>query len=66
MSKNHTYTYDGPVMIFDRCVMQVWRTTTWAPSEKKARANLAYRYKRDNNLAKTAKVELPGKIKMVD
>lgn len=58
----YEYTYDGPVMVFDRCVCNRWIATTKAPSESKARANLAFRYKNDNGLARNAKVYLPGKL----
>lgn len=62
MSVNKQYEYKGPVMKFDICVEQWWETTTWAPSEKKARSNIVFRYKRDNGLEKTAKITLPGKL----
>lgn len=60
--ENHTYTYNGPVTVFGVCVLRDWKTTTWAPSEKKALANLAYRYKKQQGLVASAKVELPGKL----
>ena len=62
MSANKEYLYCGPVMESDICVDRCWKTSTWAPSEKKARNNLIYRYKRDNNKARCAKIDLPGKI----
>jgi hypothetical protein len=37
-----------------------------ATSEKKAKSNLAYRYKLDNNLIPSAKIILPGKIKLAE
>lgn len=62
----HEYTYDGPVMVFERCVYDRWIATTKAPSESKARANLAYRYKSQYGLARNAKVYLPGKLSRAD
>lgn len=59
------YEYKGPVMEFDNCVDRNWSATTWAASEQKARSNLAYRYKMDNNRAKNCKITLPGKLKLV-
>lgn len=56
------YSYDGPVMEFDRCIANNWRSTTYAVSEKKARSNLVYQFKRDNGKAPTARISLPGKI----
>ena len=62
----HKYSYDGPVLEFDRLVTDHWKGETMAPSEKKARSNLAYQYKKKNNRIASVKVKLPGKIKMVD
>lgn len=58
----YDYTYDGPVMLFDRCVNNRWIATTKAPSESKARSNLAFQYKKRYGLAPNAKVYLPGKL----
>lgn len=65
MPNNHRYTYiyDGPVMEFDTCIDQCWHAVTYAPTEKKALSNLAYRYKKENGRAANAKITLPGKIK---
>ena len=62
MIKHHTYSYKGPVMAFGVCVLRDWQTTTWAPTEKRALANLAYRYKKQHGLVASAKIELPGKL----
>lgn len=59
------YCYDGPVMEFDRLVASNWKGETIAPSEQKARSNLAYQYKKSNNRIAGTKVTLPGKIMMV-
>lgn len=40
------YDYEGPVMEFDRCISNNWKGTTFAPTEKKAKSNLAYQYKK--------------------
>lgn len=56
------YTYDGPVMIFGVCVENRWQASTYAVSEKKARSNLTYRFKKEHQKLPSAKVELPGKI----
>lgn len=61
-----TYHYQGPVMMFDNCVMSSWSAETWATSAAKAKSNLIYRYKQDNNLAPNAKITLPGKITEVE
>ena len=60
------YQYDGPVLEFDRLVADHWKGETMASSEKKARSNLTYQYKKKNNRIASVKVKLPGEIKMVD
>lgn len=62
----HKYTYEGPVMIFGICVMNNWKGETMAISEKKARNNLLYQFKKQNNRVAASNATLPGKIKMVE
>lgn len=59
---SYTYTYDGPVMVFDKCVYNRWIATTKASTDSKARSNLAFQYKNRYGLAPNAKVYLPGKL----
>lgn len=59
------YSYDGPVMEFDRCVSSNWKGSTYAVSEKKARSNLVYQFKKQNNRIPSTKITLPGKIMVV-
>lgn len=56
------YQYDGPVMEFDICVANHWYGETMAISERKAKSNLAYQYKKKNNRLANVKVSLPGKL----
>lgn len=58
------YTYSGPVMEFDRCIANLWRGSTYALSEKKARSNLTYQFKKSTNRVSNTKISLPGKIIM--
>lgn len=58
------YEYSGPVLMFDKIVAANWTSSTTATSEKKARSNFAYQYKRQNGLANNAKISLAGKIKI--
>ena len=60
------YSYDGPVMEFGRCIADRWKASTYAKSEKKARSNLAYQFKKKNNRIAGTQISLPGKIVMVD
>ena len=59
------YIYKGPIKKFDTMVETNWTGTTYAISETKARSNLAYQYKKNNNLTARARVSLPGKIELV-
>lgn len=56
------YSYDGPVFEFDRIVANHWKAQTYAVSEAKARANLAFQFKRDTGRVPRSKITLPGKI----
>ena len=56
------YYYNGPVLEFDRVVTNHWQAQTYATSEAKARANLAYQFKKTNGKVPRTKITLPGKI----
>ena len=56
------YSYCGPVMEFDKIVAMNWEGQTYAASEAKARANLAYQFKIANGRVAQTKISLPGKI----
>lgn len=58
------YRYDGPVMVFGKFVGN-WRGETIADSEPKARSNLAYQFRKQNNRSSNTVVEFPGKLKTV-
>lgn len=62
----HLYSYDGPVKEFDDIISNRWQATTYAISEKKARSNLVYRYKREHGKTPSALIKLPGKITQVN
>lgn len=61
----HKYTYDGPVLEFDRIVAEHWKGETMAPSEKKARNNLAFQFKQQYNRVARSKITLPGKVEEI-
>ena len=56
------YSYDGPVLEFDKIIANHWRSQTYAVSEAKARSNLAFQFKRENGKVPRTKITLPGKI----
>ena len=59
------YSYDGPVMEFDTCVANSWKASTYAVSEKKAKNNLAYQFKKKNNKIPNTQISLPGNLVLV-
>lgn len=60
------YSYDGPVLEFDRIIANHWKASTRAESEKKARCNLAYQFKQENGRVPSAKISVPGKLMIVE
>lgn len=63
MSKR-LYEYNGPIMLFNRCIANYWHGATVAVTEAKAKSNMAHQYKRENNLEPTAKITLPGNVEV--
>lgn len=43
-----------------------YEASTWAVSEAKAKSNIEYRFKKENNLLPTAKVNFVGKFTKED
>lgn len=60
------YSYDGPVMEFDRLIAEDWHGQTWAVSAAKAQSNLAYQFKKQNNRVAGTNIKLPGKIILME
>lgn len=60
------YSYDGPVLEFDRIVANHWKASTYAESEKKARCNLAYQFKKETGRVPRTKITVPGKLNTID
>ena len=58
---NH-YLYDGPVMEFGKCVQNHLIADTYAISEKKARSNIEYQYKKEHGKVAKTPITLPGDI----
>lgn len=63
---NALYSYDGPVLEFDRVISNRWVGTTYAPTEKKAKSNLAFQFRKQFNKEARTKIALPGKVIMVE
>lgn len=56
------YEYDGPVLLYEKVITSRWQAITAAPSEKKARSNLIFRFKKEHGYAPNTKITLPGVI----
>ena len=56
------YVYNGPIMSFNVCIASNWKGETYAPSEAKARNNLAYQFKKQNTRIAGTNISLPGKL----
>lgn len=56
------YSYDGPVMEFDKIIANRWLGQTYAINEARARTNLAYQFKMETGRVPRTKITLPGKI----
>lgn len=63
--EDYKYIYEGPVMEYGRLIANNWKGETTAPSEAKAKNNLAYQFKKQSNRMAAAKITLPGKIRKV-
>lgn len=58
------YIYEGPVTMFGTCICDYWFGETTAVTPAKAKSNLIYRFKKENDMAPYSKLELPGEIKI--
>lgn len=56
------YSYDGPVLEFDRIIANHWKASTRATSEAKARCNLAHQFKEQYGRVPRSKITIPGKL----
>ena len=61
----NVYEYQGPVMSFGRVIKDDWTSVTTAVSEKKARNNLTYQYKKIYGRSVASSIDLPGDITIV-
>lgn len=59
------YLYEGPVMEFEKMLVDNWKGETLAPSKGRAISNLKYQFKKNNNKLPGTKISLPGKLQLV-
>lgn len=57
------YIYKGPIYAFETLKEYYYEAETWATSPTKARNNIAYRYKKEHNIASNCKLTLPGELR---
>lgn len=55
--KKAKYKYDGPIYKFDKFLCN-WQGKTWAVSDSKALANLAYSFKTQHNMSPGSLIKL--------
>lgn len=58
------YRYDGVVTQFGK-IIDRFTQCTQAVSEARAKANIAFTYKKKNNLMPNAKIELPDSLEII-
>lgn len=60
------YSYSGPVMEFGACIQNKWEGSTMASSEKQAKNNLAYQWKKKHGRTPDSRITLPGRLYLAD
>jgi len=60
------FIYDGPIFLFNKMVVPKWYVETYALTEARALSNFKFRAKMVFGYSKTAKIDLPAKIKVAD
>lgn len=56
------YIYEGPIVVFDKCLKNVWKSETVAVNDKKAKSNLLHQARKVCNLVPNTKISLPGNL----
>lgn len=59
------YSYEGPVMLFDKCIALKWKGQTYAISKKKAKSNMVYQFNLEHKYTPSTKITLPSAVKEV-
>lgn len=53
-----SFTYAGPVYLYDRIILNNWHANTIAASINRAKVNLEYQYKKEYGLASTSNIQI--------
>ena len=56
------YRYSGPVYEFDKLLVSKWEAETIAPTAAKARSNMIFQFKKQNNRTAATRITLTGDI----
>ena len=59
------YRYRGPVMGVDKCIQEDWEGETMAVSERKAKSNLMFRWKKQHGYPPTFLISLPQSLSII-
>lgn len=60
------YRYSGPVSQFGKCIYNKWTGETIAATERRAKNNLAYQFKKETGRLGTTNISLPGKLEEIE
>lgn len=57
------FSYNGPVLNnFNQVITTKWEGETYANTDRKAKSNLGYQFKKEHGLLQSAKIILPNKM----
>ena len=59
------FIFKGDIMRYGKVFYRGWKARTYAVSKAKAMSNFAYRFRLENGLPKTAKIEFSGKFSQI-
>lgn len=60
------YRYSGPVSQFGKCICNKWKGETIAATERRAKSNLAYQFKKETCRLGTTNISLPGELEEIE
>lgn len=60
------YIYKGSVTEFDKCIQNNWSGETMANSERKAKSNLIFQWKKSHNRNLNTKINLPDEVVLIE
>lgn len=60
------YRYSGPVSQFGKCICNKWTGETIAATERRAKSNLAYQFKKETCRLGTTNISLPGELEEIE